>query len=160
MTSTGKPLVSRPSFKTSGSAGSACVGAPGKTVARTLALLVDLLLGRRRPAWPRKVGKHFVKSPKLFVHEGASPALCSVWATRSNCSDIPWSARVGKALCSKRCLRGSLAGPSSRFLSDPGRHGNRRGPRPAGRQAVGPRNQAQLRADFGQVAEDRALLRS
>jgi predicted AAA+ superfamily ATPase len=45
------------------------LGVDGKTVARYLDLLVDLLLVRRLPAWHRNVGKRLVKSPKVFVRD-------------------------------------------------------------------------------------------
>lgn len=41
----------------------------GKTVARYLDLLVDLLLVRRLPPWHRNVGKRLVKSPKVYVRD-------------------------------------------------------------------------------------------
>ena len=39
----------------------------GKTVARYLDLLVDLLLVRRLPPYPANLGKRLVKSPKIYV---------------------------------------------------------------------------------------------
>lgn len=45
------------------------LGVDGKTVARYLDLLVDLLLVRRLPAWHRNVGKRLVKSPKVFIRD-------------------------------------------------------------------------------------------
>src|SRR5437764_7056371 len=45
------------------------LGVDGKTVARYLDLLVDLLLVRRLPAWHRNVGKRLVKSPKVHVRD-------------------------------------------------------------------------------------------
>jgi len=41
----------------------------GKTVARYLDLLVDLLLVRRLPPWHRNVGKRLVKAPKIYVRD-------------------------------------------------------------------------------------------
>lgn len=41
----------------------------GKTVARHLDLLVDLLLVRRLPPWHRNTGKRLVKSPKVYVRD-------------------------------------------------------------------------------------------
>lgn len=41
----------------------------GKTVARYLDLLVDLLLVRRLPPWHRNEGKRLVKSPKVYVRD-------------------------------------------------------------------------------------------
>ena len=41
----------------------------GKTVARYLDLLVDLLLVRRLPPWHQNVGKRLVKSPKVYVRD-------------------------------------------------------------------------------------------
>ena len=45
------------------------LGVDGKTVARYLDLLVDLLLVRRVPAWHRNVGKRLVRSPKVMVRD-------------------------------------------------------------------------------------------
>jgi len=41
----------------------------GKTVARYLDLLVDLLLVRRLPPWHRNEGKRLIKSPKIYVRD-------------------------------------------------------------------------------------------
>lgn len=41
----------------------------GKTVARYLDLLVDLLLVRRLPPWHRNEGKRLVRSPKIYVRD-------------------------------------------------------------------------------------------
>ncbi len=52
------------------------LGVDGKTVARYLDLLVDLLLVRRLPPWHRNVGKRLVKSPKVFIRDsGITHAL-------------------------------------------------------------------------------------
>lgn len=45
------------------------LGVDGKTVARYLDLLVDLLLVRRLPAWHRNPKKRLVKSPKVMVRD-------------------------------------------------------------------------------------------
>ena len=45
------------------------LGVDGKTVARYLDLLVDLLLVRRLSPWHRNVGKRLVKSPRVFVRD-------------------------------------------------------------------------------------------
>lgn len=45
------------------------LGVDGKTVARYLDLLVDLLIVRRLFPWHRNVGKRLVKSPKVFVRD-------------------------------------------------------------------------------------------
>jgi len=45
------------------------VGIDGRTAARYLDLLVDLLLVRRLPAWHANVGKRLVKSPKVYVRD-------------------------------------------------------------------------------------------
>jgi len=51
----------------------------GKTVARYLDLLVDLLLVRRLPAWSRNAGKRLVKSPKVYVRDsGIAHALLGI----------------------------------------------------------------------------------
>lgn len=52
------------------------LGVDGKTVARYLDLLVDLLLVRRLPSWHRNVGKRLVKAPKVYVRDsGIAHAL-------------------------------------------------------------------------------------
>jgi hypothetical protein len=52
------------------------LGVDGKTVARYLDLMVDLLLVRRLPPWHRNVGKRLVKSPRVFVRDsGIAHAL-------------------------------------------------------------------------------------
>lgn len=52
------------------------LGVDGKTVARYLDLLVDLLLVRRLQAWHRNAGKRLVKSPKVYVRDsGIAHAL-------------------------------------------------------------------------------------
>jgi len=45
------------------------LGVDGKTVARYLDLLVDLLLVRRLPSWHRNIGKRLVKAPKVYVRD-------------------------------------------------------------------------------------------
>ena len=55
------------------------LGIDGKSVARYLDLLVDLLLVRRLPAWHRNVGKRLVKSPKVFIRDsGLAHALLRI----------------------------------------------------------------------------------
>ncbi len=52
------------------------LGVDGKTVARYLDLMVDLLLVRRLPAWHRNAGKRLVKSPRVYVRDsGVAHAL-------------------------------------------------------------------------------------
>ena len=45
------------------------LGVDGKTTARYLDLLVDLLLVRRLPPWHKNVGKRLIKSPKVYVRD-------------------------------------------------------------------------------------------
>ena len=45
------------------------LGVDGKTVARYLDLLVDLLLVRCLPSWHRNIGKRLVKAPKVYVRD-------------------------------------------------------------------------------------------
>ena len=55
------------------------LGIDGKTVARYLDLLVDLLLVRRLPAWHRNLGKRLVRSPKIMVRDtGLVHALLNI----------------------------------------------------------------------------------
>ena len=52
------------------------LGVDGKTIAKYLDLMVDLLLVRRLTPWYRNVGKRLVKSPKIFVRDsGVAHAL-------------------------------------------------------------------------------------
>ena len=52
------------------------LGVDGKTIAKYLDLMVDLLLVRRLTPWHRNVGKRLVKSPKIFVRDsGVAHAL-------------------------------------------------------------------------------------
>lgn len=52
------------------------LGVDGKTIARYLDLMVDLLLVRRLPAWQKNVGKRLVKSPRVYVRDsGVTHAL-------------------------------------------------------------------------------------
>ena len=45
------------------------LGVDGKTVAKYLDLMVDLLLVRRLAPWHRNIGKRLVKSPKIYVRD-------------------------------------------------------------------------------------------
>lgn len=55
------------------------LGVDGKTVARYLDLLVDLLLVRRLQPWHSNVGKRMVKSPKTYVRDsGITHALLGI----------------------------------------------------------------------------------
>ncbi|EIP97520.1 putative ATPase (AAA+ superfamily) [Opitutaceae bacterium TAV1] len=55
------------------------LGVDGKTVARYLDLLVDLLLVRRLTAWHRNAGKRLVKSPKILIRDsGIAHALLRI----------------------------------------------------------------------------------
>lgn len=52
------------------------LGVDGKTIARYLDLMVDLLLVRRLPAWHKNVAKRLVKSPKVYLRDsGVTHAL-------------------------------------------------------------------------------------
>lgn len=52
------------------------LGVDGKTIARYLDLLVDLLLVRRLQPWHKNTGKRLVKSPKVYVRDsGVNHAL-------------------------------------------------------------------------------------
>lgn len=52
------------------------LGVDGKTIARYLDLMVDLLLVRRLMPWHRNIGKRLVKSPKVYVRDsGLTHAL-------------------------------------------------------------------------------------
>ncbi|MFQ5478816.1 MAG: ATP-binding protein [Candidatus Binatia bacterium] len=52
------------------------LGVDGKTIAKYLDLMVDLLLVRRLMPWHRNVGKRLVKSPKVYVRDsGVTHAL-------------------------------------------------------------------------------------
>lgn len=52
------------------------LGVDGKTIAKYLDLMIDLLLVRRLMPWHRNVGKRLVKSPKVYVRDsGVTHAL-------------------------------------------------------------------------------------
>ena len=52
------------------------LGVDGKTIAKYLDLMVDLLLLRRLMPWHRNVGKRLVKSPKVYIRDsGVAHAL-------------------------------------------------------------------------------------
>jgi predicted AAA+ superfamily ATPase len=52
------------------------LGVDGKTIAKYLDLMVDLLLVRRLAPWHKNVGKRLVKSPKVYVRDsGVTHAL-------------------------------------------------------------------------------------
>ena len=55
------------------------LGVEGKSVARYLDLLVELMLVRRLPAWHRNAGKRLVKAPKVYVRDsGIAHALLGI----------------------------------------------------------------------------------
>ena len=55
------------------------LGVDGKTIARYLDLLVDLLLVRRLPAWHHNAGKRLVRAPKVMVRDtGLAHALLGI----------------------------------------------------------------------------------
>lgn len=55
------------------------LGVDGKTVARYVDLLVDLLLVRRLPPWMSNAGKRLVRSPKIYVRDsGVVHTLLSI----------------------------------------------------------------------------------
>ena len=69
----------------------------GKTVARYLDLLVDLMLVRRLQPFQMNAGKRLVKSPKVYVRDsGIVHALLNM-LIGTRCSAIRWWARVGRA---------------------------------------------------------------
>ena len=45
------------------------LGVDGKTIARYLDLMVDLLMARRLAPWRANVGKRLVKSPKVYIRD-------------------------------------------------------------------------------------------
>lgn len=45
------------------------LGIDGKTVAKYVDLLIDLLLVRRLPPWQGNIGKRLVKSPKIYIRD-------------------------------------------------------------------------------------------
>jgi hypothetical protein len=52
------------------------LGVDGKTIAKYLDLMVDLLLVRRLRPWHKNIGKRLVKSPKVYVRDsGITHAL-------------------------------------------------------------------------------------
>jgi predicted AAA+ superfamily ATPase len=61
------------------------LGVDGKTIAKYLDLMVDLLLVRRLAPWHKNVGKRLVKSPKVYVRDsGMVHALLGLGDKDSN----------------------------------------------------------------------------
>jgi predicted AAA+ superfamily ATPase len=79
------------------------LGIDGKTVARYLDLLVDLMLVRKLPPWHGNVGKRLVKSPKVFIRDsGLCHALLGILDRESLLSHpvvgASWESFVTEAL--------------------------------------------------------------
>jgi hypothetical protein len=118
------------------------LGVDGKTVARYLDLLVDLLLVRRLPPFHANVGKRLVKSP--VVRDGGLVHALLRIGDRENCSHTRWPAGLGgwRSVAHRRSASSTSASSA---------------PRPAPRStcqlpvppALGDRDQARARAGLG-----------
>lgn len=91
------------------------LGVDGKTVARYLDLLVDLLLVRRLPPWHRNAGKRLVKSPKISVRDtGIAHALLGL----RNKEDIlghPVAGRTWESLVVETLIAAAPEGTEASF---------------------------------------------
>lgn len=89
----------------------AALGVDGKTVARYLDLLVDLLLVRRLKPWHSNNGKRLVKSPKTYVRDsGIAHALLGI-VDKETLLGHPVCGRSWEGFVIENCL--SVAPPHS-----------------------------------------------
>lgn len=89
----------------------AALGVDGKTVARYLDLLVDLLLVRRLKPWHSNSGKRLVKSPKTYVRDsGIAHALLGI-GDKDTLLGHPVCGRSWEGFVIENCL--SVAPPHS-----------------------------------------------
>lgn len=89
----------------------AALGVDGKTVARYLDLLVDLLLVRRLKPWHSNSGKRLVKSPKTYVRDsGIAHALLGI-VDKESLLGHPVCGRSWEGFVIENCL--SVAPPHS-----------------------------------------------
>jgi predicted AAA+ superfamily ATPase len=87
------------------------LGVDGKTIARYLDLLVDLLLVRRLKPWPGSAGKRLVKSPKTYVRDsGITHALLGI-SDKEALLGHPVCGRSWEGFVIENCL--SVAPPHS-----------------------------------------------
>jgi predicted AAA+ superfamily ATPase len=86
----------------------AALGVDGKTVARYLDLLVDLLLVRRLKPWHTNSGKRMVKSPKTYVRDsGIAHALLGI-ADKETLAGHPVCGRSWEGFVIENCLSVAL----------------------------------------------------
>jgi predicted AAA+ superfamily ATPase len=91
------------------------LGVDGKTVARYLDLLVDLLLVRRLPAWHRNDGKRLVKSPKVYVRDtGLAHALLGL-RTKDDILGHPVAGRTWESLAIETLIAAAPDGTQPSF---------------------------------------------
>jgi predicted AAA+ superfamily ATPase len=89
----------------------AALGVDGKTIARYLDLLVDLLLVRRLKPWHSNSGKRLVKSPKTYVRDsGIAHALLGI-SDKDTLLGHPVCGRSWEGFVIENCL--SVAPPHS-----------------------------------------------
>jgi uncharacterized protein len=89
----------------------AALGVDGKTIARYLDLLVDLLLVRRLKPWHSNSGKRLVKSPKTYVRDsGIMHALLGI-ADKETLLGHPVCGRSWEGFVIENCL--AVASPHS-----------------------------------------------
>ncbi len=90
----------------------AALGVDGKTVARYLDLLVDLLLVRRLKPWHGNTGKRLVKSPKTYIRDsGITHALLGI-GERETLLGHPVCGKSWEGFVIENCL--SVAPPHSK----------------------------------------------
>ena len=91
------------------------LGVDGKTVARYLDLLVDLLLVRRLPPWHANVGKRLVKSPKVFIRDaGLAHALLGL-ATKDDVLGHPVAGHTWEAMVIETLMGAAPDGTEASF---------------------------------------------
>lgn len=91
------------------------LGVDGKTVARYLDLLVDLLLVRRLQPWHRNAGKRLVRSPKVFIRDaGLTHALLGL-RTRDEVLGHPVAGHSWEGLAVETLIAAAPPGTQSYF---------------------------------------------
>lgn len=91
------------------------LGVDGKTVARYLDLMVDLLLVRRLPPWHHNAGKRLVRSPKVFIRDsGLAHALLGL-RTREEVLGHPVAGHTWEGLAVETLIAAAPDGTSAFF---------------------------------------------
>lgn len=87
----------------------------GKTIAKYLDLMVDLLLVRRLTPWHRNVGKRLVKSPKVYVRDsGVTHALLGL-QSKEDVLSHPVTGQSWEGFVTENLLNVAPAGTTASF---------------------------------------------